>query len=129
MEIERRSHAAVLAILAAIGFGSSTVFGKRLVGKLDASLTTGMRFLVTACLVGVWIFTAGDLSGVFSIEELQWSIFGFIAVTSGGLALWLYYNGLSRVPASQATILELAWPVSAVGLERLVHGSSLSYVQ
>lgn len=43
--------------------------------------------------------------------------------------MFLYYFGLQRVKASLATILELFWPVSAIGLDYFLNGNILTPLQ
>jgi len=52
-----------------------------------------------------------------------------IVFTSGALAMFLYYFGLKRVKASQATILELFRPLSAVILDYFLNGNILTPAQ
>ncbi|NTU73994.1 EamA family transporter [Candidatus Roizmanbacteria bacterium] len=52
-----------------------------------------------------------------------------IVFTSGALAMFLYYFGLKRVKASQATILELFWPLSAIILDYFINGNVLTPLQ
>jgi len=54
---------------------------------------------------------------------------GIIVFTSGALAMFLYYFGLNRVKASQATILELFRPLSAIILDYFINGNVLSTAQ
>jgi len=49
-----------------------------------------------------------------------------IAVTTGSGAIFIYYWGLRKVPASKATIYELGFPISAVIFDYLIHRSIMS---
>ena len=49
--------------------------------------------------------------------------------SSGVTAMFLYYFGLHRVTASQATILELFRPLSAVIIDYLINGNLLTPTQ
>ncbi len=129
---------ALLAILAAFSFGSSTVFSKRAVAKVSHGLGTALRFLITTGIMAViiTIITILKASGVSTmyagwsgLESITWSMIGafvLIALTTGGTAIFIYYWGLKRVTASRSTIFEMAFPVSAVILEYIIHGSMLS---
>ncbi|MFZ1290632.1 MAG: EamA family transporter, partial [Melioribacteraceae bacterium] len=44
-------------------------------------------------------------------------------------AIFLYYYGLKNITASSSTILELAFPLTAIILEYILHGNLLSFVQ
>ena len=129
VEIDWLHSAAFFSVLAAFAFGSSTVFGKRIVNHLDFKVTTGLRFGITAILALVLILITKDFATIGLVNELQWKYLGIIIFASGAGALFLYYFGLKRVKASTATILELAWPLSAVIVDRLVNKNTLSNVQ
>ncbi len=45
------------------------------------------------------------------------------------LALWIYYKGLKRTPASVATIVELAFPLTAVFIDYFVYDTVLTGCQ
>lgn len=129
VEIDWLHSAAFFSVLAAFAFGSSTVFGKRIVNHLDFKVTTGLRFGITAILALVLILITKDFSAIGIVNGLQWKYLGIIVFTSGAGALFLYYFWLKRVKASTSTILELAWPLSAVILDWFINGNILKPVQ
>ncbi|MBU0626331.1 DMT family transporter [Patescibacteria group bacterium] len=63
------------------------------------------------------------------MSSSHWLYLLIIVFTSGALAMFLYYFGLKRVKASQATILELFRPLSAVILDYSINGNILTPVQ
>jgi len=128
-EIDWLHSAALFSVLAAFAFGSSTVFGKRIVNHLDFKVTTGLRFWITVILALVLILITKDFSAIGIVSELQWKYLGIIIFTSGAGALFLYYFWLKRVKASTSTILELARPLSAVILDWFINGNILEPVQ
>ncbi len=75
------------------------------------------------------VLIVGDFSAVKEVTEFQWMIFGIIAFTSGGLAIFLYYYGLKRISASVATIAELSFPLTAILLEYFLHDNMLDWLQ
>lgn len=121
--------AALFALLAAFSFGASTVFSKRALKNVGFEVGTYLRFLFTAFIMLLWVSLAGDFSAISRISQKQAIIFGIIAFTSGGPAIFLYYYGLKQVTASVATICELAFPLTAIILEYIVHGKMLDIVQ
>jgi len=121
--------AAFFSFLAAFAFGSSTVFGKRIVNHVDFKLTAWLRFLCTSILALGVVLVTGNLHVITSLTWLQRSFLGVIVFTSGAMAMFLYYFGLQRVSASAATILELFWPVSAIILDFVINGNILTPVQ
>ncbi len=121
--------AALFALLAAFSFGSSTVFSKRALKNVGFELGTYLRFLITAVIMLILVLVRGDLSGIGQITGKQALVFGVIAFSTGGPAIFLYYYGLKQITASVATICELAFPFTAIMLEYLVHGKLLDAVQ
>lgn len=129
---------ALLAILAAFSFGSSTVFSKRAIAKINHGLSTSLRFFITTgiMVIIILLITILNASGVntgyeglngFSALNLKLiGVFVIIALTTGGTAIFIYYWGLKRILASRATIFEMAFPVSAIILEFILHDNILS---
>ena len=124
-----RHNGALFSFLAAFAFGSSTIFGKSIVNKLDVTLTTWMRFGLTSILALILVLITGNMSSIASISWLQWGFLAIIVCSSGVTAMFLYYFGLHRVTASQATILELFRPLSAVILDYIINGNILTLTQ
>ena len=52
-----------------------------------------------------------------------------LALVPGLIALSIYYRGLATTPASLATIAELAFQLSAITLNYLVFGTTLTATQ
>jgi len=120
---------ALYAVLAAFSFGSSTVFGKRLVNHIDFKSAAALRFLVTSVLALILVLTTGELWEINIINSFQWQLLALIVFSSGAVALFIYYFGLKRVSASTATIAELFWPFSAIILDYLINKNVLSTLQ
>ncbi|MFN3301898.1 MAG: EamA family transporter [Patescibacteria group bacterium] len=128
-EIDLFHHAAFFAFLAAFAFGSSTVFGKRIVNHLDFKSTTALRFGLTSLIMLIFILLTGQFFKISQISSLQWKLFIIIVFTSGAAAMFIYYYGLKRVTASVSTICELFWPVSAVALDYFFNRNILNWIQ
>lgn len=123
------AEAAFYALVAAISFAASTVLSKRALRNVSFQLGTYTRFLVSALIMFVIVISFGQIGHIEEITVNQFLIFLLIALTTGGLALFLYYYGLKRIDASTATICELAFPFTAVILEYLVHDNILDAIQ
>lgn len=122
-------YAAAFALLASASFGSSTVLSKRALRNISFELGTYLRFVITSgIMLAVVSFTSG-FSYFTEISQLQWIVFVVIALSTGGPAIFMYYYGLKNITASSATIFELAFPLTAVLLEYLLHGNILSPIQ
>ena len=118
--------ASLLSLLAAFSWGSSTVFGKRVVSKVNFRMATYIRFGLTSLIMLAIIAITNSFVKFNMITGKELSILLIIAFSSGGVAIFIYYFGLKRVMASKATIYELAFPVTAVGLDYAIHGNVMS---
>lgn len=121
--------AALFALLAAFSFGFSTVLSKRALKNITYEIGTYLRFAATSIIMFFVVLLVGDFSVVKEVTEFQWIIFGIIAFTSGGFAIFLYYYGLKRISASVATIAELSFPLTAILLEYFLHDNLLDWLQ
>jgi len=118
--------AALLALLAAFCWGSSTVLGKHALKTLSFPVVTALRLSVTAIIAIVVLLAIRGFSDINVITFAQWKILLLIVFTTGSVALFIYYYGLKHVKASHSTIYELFWPLSAVAIDWIVRGRILS---
>ena len=118
--------AALLALGAAIAWGSSTAFSRFTLLGHGNTFITGLRFLLTVpiALVCVLALGAGPSLGAVTLNHF-WVLLA-IAVSTGMLALWIYYKGLRTTPASVSTIVELAFPLTAIAIDYFVYGTVLA---
>lgn len=121
--------AALLAVGAAFAWGSSTVFGRRALEKLDFKLLTSLRFGLTAAILLPVTLVNGAVSELPTVSPDQWLKLAAIVFSTGLVAVIIYYAGLRRTRASIATICEMFWPVSAVVLDYLVNHTVLTATQ
>lgn len=110
--------AAVFAILAAVGWGSATVFGRFASQWASPHVMTALRIVLAFPLIGALALA----EGVPSPTASQWPPLLMMALLPGLLALLFYYRGLGRTSASSASIAELAFPASAALLNWTVLG-------
>lgn len=122
-------YASLLAVLAAFSFGSSTVFSKKVLGKLDFITATFFRYGLTATLMFLVVLSMGLLGTFAQMTTYNWMIVGIIASTTGSGAIFLYYFGLKNVKAIVATIMELFFPMSAIIFDYVFNDHLLSPVQ
>ena len=121
--------AALLALLAAFCWGSSTAIAKKALVSLHYSAVTGLRLAVTTLisLIIIIIFNSEILDVDISLN--QWSMIIIIVLSSGTFALFIYYYGLNKLPASHTTLFELFWPLSAVIIDWIRNGEPLAFMQ
>ncbi|MEJ2193994.1 MAG: DMT family transporter [Ignavibacteriaceae bacterium] len=121
--------AAIFSLIAALGFGSSTVLSKRALKDTSFELGTYLRFAISSIIMLIIVISSDTLSSITLITTNQIYIFFLIAFTTGGPAIFLYYFGLKRISASVASICELAFPLTAVILEFVLRSNILGPVQ
>lgn len=121
--------AALLALLAAFSWGSSTVLGKHALNRLSFTTVTSLRLAITASVTAFVLLSTGQYDAVQSMTISHWGFIVLIVLSTGSLALFFYYYGLNKLPASHATLYELFWPLSAVGLDWFIRGNILSLTQ
>jgi drug/metabolite transporter (DMT)-like permease len=126
---DKTALAALLSLLAAISFSSSTVLSKRALRNVGFELGTYLRFAITSIIMLLIVSIPGIITSISEISGKQVLIFILIAFSTGGPAIFLYYYGLKRISASVSSICELSFPLTAVILEYFVHGNILGPVQ
>lgn len=122
--------AALYALGAAFAWGTSTTFSKMLLGKVDARVSTFYRFLVTVLVALPFVFLYGKTGESFAMPtSTQFSWLILIAISTGMVALLIYYKGLAKTPVHISTILELTFPFVAIILDMIVNHTILSVSQ
>jgi drug/metabolite transporter (DMT)-like permease len=119
---------ALLAVGAAALWGMGTVLGRRLSARMEFRDLTAWRFAIGLPAAGlIWILQEGAPVGVSGGQEMLAIV--VLALVPGLAAMLLYYRGLSRTPASAATIAELAFPLSAAAVNYVAFGAVLTSSQ
>jgi drug/metabolite transporter (DMT)-like permease len=118
--------AAMYALGAAFAWGTSTTFSKMLLGNVKAEISTFYRFLFTAILAFPLVFILGKGSSLFMPTLNQYGLFALIAISTGMVALLIYYRGLSRTPVHITTILELTFPFIAILIDMVLYRTVLA---
>ena len=121
-------YAVLYALLAAFAFGSSTVFGKKVLEKYSFPTVSFYRYGLTSIIMLLYVLATKRMNFA-TITAQNWLVFIIIAFTTGSGALFLYYWGLKKVKASAATIFELAFPISAIVFDYYVNHNHLTIVQ
>ena len=121
--------AALLATLAAFSWGSSTVLGKHALNRLPFTAVTALRLSLTAVGALIIFTVTSDGFGTLELTTHQWRNLVIIVMSTGAVALFIYYFGLKHMQASHATVYELTWPLSAVFLDWIIRGHMLGFAQ
>lgn len=113
--------AALLAVGAAFAWGTSTVFSKLLLKEVDHTTATALRFSATTVLCVFALVFVGQDANTLMLTTPQVGRLLFIAVSTGMVALWIYYRGLRLVQAKVSTLLELVFPLLAVFIDAVMY--------
>ena len=110
-----------------LGWGSTTVFGKRLtMTGFDTKAIMGGRFLMG--LIVLIPFVQWDRSLILPRGDDYVRILIMVMI-SGALAMWIYYQGLKRIPAKTAAIAEMFFPFFAIIANWIFLGKQLDELQ
>ena len=121
--------AGALAAGAAALWAMGTVLGRRMSARLSPQELTAARFAIglpVALVLLVAFGGAGQLSAVGGDDLLPLVL---LALIPGLVALRLYYRGLRDAPASAATLAELAFPASALAINYVAFGATITLSQ
>jgi len=116
-----------LVIISVLGWGASTVFGKKLtLDGFEPTNIAGGRFLVG--LLAMAFFVPWGQDFIFK-DQTDYIRLIVMVIFSGALAMWLYYQGLKRLQAKVVTILEMFFPLMAILVNYIFLGKQLSDIQ
>lgn len=121
--------AALYALGAAFAWGSSTTFSKMLLGKISHKVSTFYRFLFTSIISFIIVLSFGYSPSLFLPTFSQFGLFALIGVSTGMVALLIYYKGLSTTKVHVSTILELTFPFIAIFIDMKFYHTVLSLSQ
>jgi len=104
----------VLALGAALGWGSGTIFSKNLLKKLNFAESTAIRFLAAIPMSFVVMLLLGQTVPIATLNSEALLRFVLIAISTGAVGLLIYYKGLARTEAKISTISELTFPLVSI---------------
>ncbi len=115
-------------LLAVAAWGTATVCGKFLsLRMLPANAIMSGRFL--SGLLVLLALTAVTPESFKAMPTIDLGSNMGMALLSGLLGMWLYYQGLKQLRAQMATLAELTFPVFAAGINWVFLDMSLSIYQ
>jgi len=121
--------AALLALGAAVAWGGSTAFSKKILTTIPVASATALRFLFTLIFAGILLLIMGKGNSVSNLGTTDFLMLLMIALSSGMVALFIYYKGLKRTPVRVVTILELTFPLVAVFIDIFLYKTTLHITQ
>ena len=104
----------LFALIAVVGWGCSTVFGKKLSleGFDTLEIMSGRFFFGFLCLIPLLFMR--DLN--FDMDTWVWGKISALVFLSGLLAMYFYYKGLKKVSARACALTEMFFPFCAVAV-------------
>jgi drug/metabolite transporter (DMT)-like permease len=121
--------ASLLALLAAFSWGSSTVLGKHALNQISFMTITSLRLTITAAITLFIIISNSQYELIPEMTFGNWLYIILIVISTGSIALFIYYYGLNHLPASHVTIYELFWPLSAVTIDWFIYERIMTIYQ
>jgi len=121
--------ASMYALIAALCFGSSTVFSKMVLEKYNFKTVTFFRYGLTTLIMFLYLIITQKFMQFPQVTINNWLFFVIIGLTTGSGAIFLYYFGLRHVNAMVSVIVELIFPVSAIIFDYMFNDARLSLVQ
>ncbi len=121
--------ASLLAFLAAFSWGSSTVLGKHALNQISFMTITSLRLTITAAITLFIIISNSQYELIPEMTFGNWLYIILIVISTGSIALFIYYYGLNHLPASHVTIYELFWPLSAVTIDWFIYERIMTVYQ
>lgn len=120
---------ALLAVGAASLWAMGTVLGRRLSAQVPFGPMVALRVAFGLPASAVILASLHGASGftVYAADDLTALL--LLALIPGLLSLLIYYRGLGRTPAAAATLAELAFPLSAVVVNYVAFGQTLTATQ
>lgn len=119
----------LLTLVAVIGWGASTVFGKNLStrGFSESEIMAG-RFIFGFVLLLAYCSFQNSLPTAAISLEVYIKIL-IMVIISGLAGMYFYYKGLKILPAHVVAIAELFFPLSAVTINWIFLGKALDALQ
>ncbi len=121
--------AAILALSAGVLWGSSTAASKYVLNKVSFLTATALRFLIAPIFAFLFIVYFNQVPSLTTLNQSQWISLILITLSTGMIALAIYYYGLKKTPARVTTICELVWPASAIFIDYFYFHKGLSATQ
>ena len=117
-----------LTLVAVIGWGSATVFGKKLssIGYSEREIMGG-RFISAFATLGLLAFFMGGVK--VAVGEMVWGKIALMVFLSGILAMYFYYHGLKKISARLCTLAEMFFPFFAVVVNWIFLDATLDVTQ
>ncbi len=132
MLTQKNFYGLIFTFIAVIGWGASTVFGKKL-GNLsfkDNEIMAGRFSIGLIFLIPITLITQkGELSPITEFGPEIWGKLLIMVLVSGILGMGFYYWGLKKTSARLAALGEMFFPFCALGLNWFFLDATLTMTQ
>lgn len=128
IKLSSQAWGAMLSLGAALLWAISTVAGKALLRTQPVAVATFWRFVFGLIALTI-IAPLHDSPWIPQTTASGWVGLVYMSLVPGLLAMVAYYSGMERTRASTVTIVELLYPVCAIGLNALFLNAYLSLTQ
>jgi drug/metabolite transporter, DME family len=115
---------ALYGLGAALLWGLGTVLGRKLLMDVPFGVQTSLRFCIGFPVALMFLVFSGRTQAALDGAN-HLPVLIALAVIPGLIAVATYYKGLSRTPASLATLAELAFPATSVVIAYFLLDSTL----
>lgn len=116
---------AAMALGAAALWGAGTVLGRRVLAHLSFATLAAVRFAVALPALAV----ISALLGFGVPGPAQMPSLVLLALVAGLAGMLIYYRGLRDTPAAVATLCELSFPVTAIAVNFVFLGATVTLNQ
>lgn len=116
-----------------VGLGSAVfyagliVFNKKIVGVTGLTLTT-VEMVIAACVMLPYVLLSGGRVG-FPADTEGTLYLIFLCLVNTGLACWLYFSSMNKLPARAVALFGYVDPVSALIFSAVFLGDRLGFAQ
>ncbi|WP_064611088.1 DMT family transporter [Streptobacillus moniliformis] len=132
-EIELKSiYSAIYSLIAAISFGLSTTFSRKVAIKYNANLSTFIRFMFTAIITFILLLlnigqSKSDI--IYVVKNNHIMLLALFIAIWNLIASNLYYKGLQKTKAIYSTVSELSFPLTSVFIDMFILGNVLDPIR
>lgn len=117
--------AALMALGAAFAWGSSTAVSRYVLINIPNTVVTALRFIIATPIALIAVYLLKSQASLSMATPSDMVRLVIIALSTGMVALWIYYKGLAQTEAKVSTIVELTFPLLAVVIDMFVYKSYL----
>ena len=117
----------LVGLRSAVFYAGLIVFNKKIDGVTGLTLTT-VEMVIAACVMLPYVLLTGGHVG-FPADTEGTLYLIFLCLVNTGLACWLYFSSMNKLPARAVALFGYVDPVSALIFSAVFLGDRLGFVQ